>query len=316
VLITDKRTLSQAPCQTVLGTPIFSFLQEGPRIGVGVHNGLSALLATKHAFDFLWVSSFESSAASGLPDAGLIDACEMAGVVRTVRRSSPLPIVVDMDAGYGDGTKVYHEVRAMAQAGAAAVCIEDAGSLGKRSSLYEGYERSLASVEEHSRRVRAARIASDEGSRCGVIARIEALVAGLGQEEAWRRALAYVEAGADAIFIHSVEPSGEDALAFCTEWKRRTPVFVAPTRYPRVSTEVLHAAGASHIIYANQGLRAAYKAIDSVFSRLRSASCPGAVEDAISSVAELSIQVGQERLRSLERQLDQVETDSLPAEGT
>jgi len=123
-----------------------------PQIGVGVFDGLSALLAEKHRFDFVWVSSFCCSAAAGLPDAGIIGPEDILGVVRCVRRSMKLPIVIDLDSGYGDPVKAFHVVEAMARAGAAGLCIED-NPLSKRCSLYDGYDRSLVSPEEHIARL-------------------------------------------------------------------------------------------------------------------------------------------------------------------
>src|SRR5260221_12219529 len=127
-----------------------------PQVGVGIYDGLSALLAEKYHFDFVWVSSFCCSAAAGLPDAGIIGPDEILSVVRCVRRSIKLPIVVDLDSGYGDPVKAYHVVEAMARAGAAALCIED-NPVSKRCSLYDGYDRALVTPEEHIARLRAAR---------------------------------------------------------------------------------------------------------------------------------------------------------------
>src|SRR5258706_14317478 len=61
-----------------------------PKIGVGVYDGLSALVAAKWKFDFLWGSSFSCSAAAGLPDGGLIGGGEMLVAARTVRRFTAL----------------------------------------------------------------------------------------------------------------------------------------------------------------------------------------------------------------------------------
>src|SRR3974390_123360 len=111
-----------------------------PQVGAGVYDGLSALLAAKWRFDFVWVSSLCCSAAAGLPDAGIIGPDEVLNVIRCVHRSVDLPIVVDIDSGYGDPVKVFHIVEAMARAGAAALCIED-NPISKRCSLYDGYAR-------------------------------------------------------------------------------------------------------------------------------------------------------------------------------
>src|SRR5665213_3928193 len=87
------------------------------QVGIGVYDGLSALLAAKWKFDFVWISSFCCSAALGLPDAGIIGPDEILSVVRCVRRCIDLPILIDLDSGYGDAVKVFHVMEAMARAG-------------------------------------------------------------------------------------------------------------------------------------------------------------------------------------------------------
>jgi phosphoenolpyruvate phosphomutase len=268
--------------------------------GAGVYDGLSALMAAKWNFDFLWVSSFCCSAAVGLPDVGIIGVEEMLSTVRTVRRCTALPIVVDLDSGYGDAIKVYSVVEAMAGAGAAALCIED-NPLSKRCSLYGGYDRTLVTIEEHVTRVRAALEAvRNNGSDCKIIARTEALVAGLGIEEALRRTKAYADAGADAIFIQSLDATGDEVLTFAREWKRRTPIFIAPTRMPDIDKQQFFDAGISHFIFANHGLRAAYAAMDRVFGILSGAASSGVIEKEIAKVTEVGTLVGAQKIQDLE----------------
>ncbi len=276
-------------------------LIDSGQTGVGVHDGLSTLLASKNPFDFLWVSSYCSSAAMGLPDAGIIGAEEMLAMVRLVRRTTQLPIVVDLDAGYGDPLKIYNVVKEMVRAGASALCIEDNPS-SKRCSLYDGLERTLVTAEEHMARVRAAKaaIASIDGS-CIVVARTEAFLACLGVEEALRRSSAYVEAGADAVFVQSVDATGEEILQFCRGWARRTPVFLAPTRIPHIPKTELFSAGASHVIFANQGLRAAHAAMDRVFRALATLPSSAEAEKDISTVKRVSADVGADHIEALER---------------
>src|SRR5258708_23634295 len=123
--------------------------------GVGVYDGITALLADKWNFDFLWVSSFCCSAAAGLPDAGIIGPEDILSVVRCVGRTVEVPMVVDLDCGYGDPMEVFHVAEAMGRAGAAAMCIED-NPISKRCSLYDGYKRVLVSIDEHTARLQAA----------------------------------------------------------------------------------------------------------------------------------------------------------------
>jgi phosphoenolpyruvate phosphomutase len=270
------------------------------QVGVGVYDGLSALLAEKWRFDFVWVSSLCCSAAAGLPDAGIIGPEEVLNVIRCVRRSVDLPIVVDIDSGYGDPVKVFHVVEAMARAGAAALCIED-NPISKRCSLYDGYTRELASIEEHSARVRAARAGVAKArATCGIIARTEALVAGMGVAEALRRTSAYADVGADAVFIQSLDSTGNEVLTFGREWRRRTPIFIAPTRMPRVAKEQFFTSGISHAIFANQGLRAAHAAMEHTFQILAEADSSQSIESEISTVAAIATLVGAEKVVELE----------------
>jgi phosphoenolpyruvate phosphomutase len=211
-----------------------------------------------------------------------------------------LPIVVDLDSGYGDPVKAFHVVEAMARAGAAALCIED-NPVSKRCSLYDGYDRSLVTPEEHIARLRAARAGvSAAQSSCRIIARTEALVAGLGVDEALRRASAYADAGADAVFIQSLDKTGQEVLTFAHEWRRRTPVFIAPTRLPQIAKKEFFASGISHTMFANQGLRAAHAAVDRTFRILAEADSAQAVESEISTVAAVAAQVGAQKVVDLE----------------
>jgi 2-methylisocitrate lyase-like PEP mutase family enzyme len=280
--------------------PVARLFNGQPQLGVGVYDGLSTLLAEKWRFDFVWVSSFCCSAAVGLPDAGIIGPADILNVVRCVRRSANLPIVVDLDSGYGDAVKVFHVVEAMARAGAAALCIED-NPISKRCSLYDGYDRDLVSIEEHIARLRAARAGvAAAGTTARIIARTEALVAGMGVIEALRRATAYVDAGADAVFIQSLDATGNEVLTFGREWKRRTPIFIAPTRMPQLNKRDFFAAGISHTMFANQGLRAAHAAIDRTFGRLAEAGASQVVEPDISKVVTVASLVGAQKVVELE----------------
>lgn len=271
-----------------------------PQVGVGVYDGLSALLAAKWQFDFVWVSSFCCSAAAGLPDASIIGPEEILDVVRCVRRSVNLPIVVDLDSGYGDPVKACHVVEAMARAGAAGLCIED-NPTSKRCSLYSGYDRALVTTDEHIARLRAARAGVTLArSTCHIIARTEALVAGLGVAEALRRATAYADAGADAVFVQSLDSTGDEVLSFARQWKRRTPVVIAPTRLPKITKEEFFAAGISHKIFANQGLRAAHAAVDRTFRTLAESASAQSVEPDISSISTVAALVGAQKVVDLE----------------
>lgn len=84
-----------------------------------------------------------------------------------------------------------------------------------------------------------------------IVARVEALIAGRGLDEALRRAEAYTRAGADAILIHSARADANEVLAFKQAWGDRAPVVIVPTKYYATPTRVFRDAGFSVVIWAN-----------------------------------------------------------------
>lgn len=279
-------------------------LETGTQTGAGVHDALSAILAAKAGYQFLWVSSFALSATAGMPDVGLITPDDLRSTVRVLGRASDLPLVVDLEAGHGTPLQTYSVVTSLAQLGVRAVCIED-NPLEKRCSLYDDYDRSLVSIPEHQARIRAAKAAIDAaGADCAVIARTEALVAGEGVERALERAGAYVDTGADGVFVQATAPAPDDLFRFLEQWERRTAVFLAPTRYPRVAKTDFFAAGASHVIYANHALRAAHAAMARTLNALATARSAEEFEPELSSVAEVSDDVGEPTIRALSATLE------------
>ena len=111
---------------------------------------------------------------------------------------------------------------------------------------------------------------------------------------------AAADAGADAVFIQSLDATGKEVLTFGREWKRRTPVFIAPTQLPQITKKQFAAAGISHTIFANQGLRAAHAAIDRTFGVLAQSESAAAVSSEISTVSAVATLVGAEKVVELE----------------
>lgn len=113
-----------------------------------------------------------------------------------------------------------------------------------------------------------------------IIARIESLILGKGQEDAFVRAQAYLEAGADGIMIHSREKSPAEIFEFCNLYgtlPNRKPLVVIPSSYNIVTEQELLAHGVNIVIYANQLLRSAYPAMletaKSILTHQRSLEC-------------------------------------------
>src|SRR5262249_13003917 len=164
---------------------------------MSAHNPLSARLAELTGFDGIWASGFELSAAYGVPDASLLSFSQHLDMTRAIVERVSIPVIADLDTGYGNAVNVMHVVGAYSRAGVAAVVIADK-AFPKDRSLLAGGRQDLVRIEEFQGKIAAARAAGNERDLL-VIARTEALIADLGLDEALKRAQAYSEAGADMI---------------------------------------------------------------------------------------------------------------------
>jgi phosphoenolpyruvate phosphomutase len=276
-------------------------LLRGPGLvlAAGAHDALSAKLAEEAGFEAIWASGFGISAVKALPDANILTLTETLEAVRRIVDAVAIPVVADCDNGYGNAINVMRTVSEFERAGAAGICIED-NDFPKRCSFYAGVRRDLVPLEEHARKIEAA-TAARHARGFLVIARTEALIAGLGLEEALMRARAYAEAGADAILVHSKASDFSELRAFSDSWDGRVPLVAVPTTYPTVGREELAAAGFRLAIFANQALRAAIVAMRGVLADLRQSGRAASVEDRIASLEEVYALVGVPELKANEQ---------------
>jgi phosphoenolpyruvate phosphomutase len=250
----------------------------------GAHNALSAKLVERNGFDAIWASSFEISTTFGVPDASILTMSEFLEASRSMAEAVKIPIIADCDSGYGDAANVYHMTRKYEAAGVAAVCIEDK-EFPKTNSFIAGRQNLLA-VELFAEKIQAAvrgRVSAD----LMVFARIEALVANHGLDEALRRAHAYADAQADVILIHSKAKTPDEVLEFARRWQNRTPLAIIPTTYPDITQEQIRDAGVKVVIYANHAIRAAVRAMDQTLARIAAMQSTSAVEGEIAAMNEL-----------------------------
>ncbi|PJG51481.1 phosphoenolpyruvate phosphomutase [Bradyrhizobium forestalis] len=235
---------------------------------MAAHSPLSALLAEEAGFDGLWASGFELSALLGLPDMSLVSMTQHLDMLRAIAGRSTLPIVADIDTGYGNAINVIHAINEYERAGASAVVIEDK-TFPKVSSLIAGGRQDLLRVEEFQGKIEAA-VATRRDPDFLVIARTEALIAGLGEADALHRAEAYVEAGADMILIHSKKTDSSEIESFSRAWTGSVPLVIVPNAYPDLDGERVRALGnICMMIYGNYGIRAAATAMQQTFRRIR-----------------------------------------------
>ena len=267
---------------------------------VGAHDALSARLIERAGFDGVWASGFAISASlKCIPDASFITSSEQLEVERNIAEAVNIPVIADCDTGYGNALNVMRTVNDRERAGVAAICIED-NVYPKRCSFYAGVRRELIPIDEHCGKIKAAKAAQTVPDFM-VIARTEALIAGWGQEEALKRAEAYAEAGADAVLIHSKSKTFDELKTLYKAWSRRVPLVVVPTIFDQTTAQEMEQAGAKIIIYANQPVRAAIRAMRDTLDLIRNDTRPGAANDQIVTLPEVYDIVGVPQMEQDER---------------
>ncbi|WP_053667989.1 isocitrate lyase/phosphoenolpyruvate mutase family protein [Streptomyces sp. NRRL B-1140] len=249
---------------------------------VGAHNPLGARLAERAGFDGVWSSGLEISASQGVPDTDILTMSELLSVAGSMAATVNAPVIADADAGYGNAHNVMNMVRRYEAAGIAGISIEDK-RFPKVNSFIPGRQE-LAPIGEFCGKLAAAKEAQRDPDFV-VIARIEALIAGQGMDEALRRGEAYVQAGADAVLIHAKSDSPEPVLEFLNSWQQPTPVVVVPTTYHTITADELGAAGAKMVIYANHGLRAGITAVSNTFRTILKDGRTTGLEERIAPLA-------------------------------
>lgn len=265
----------------------------------GAHNALTAKLVEEAGFEGVWASGFEISAARAVPDANVLTMAEQLEVARQMAAAVQIPVIADCDSGYGDIINTIRTVEEYEKAGVAGISIED-NLFPKRCSLYNGSRPEIATIEEHTQKIRAC-VGARASDHFLIIARTEAFIAGFGLEEALRRGRSYADAGADLVLVHSKRATSEELAAFSARWDRDTPLVAVPTTFRGASVEELGALGYRMVIFANHGLRSAVKAIRETLAVLRSEQRTAAVEDRVVPLEDVYRLVGVERMRSFER---------------
>jgi phosphoenolpyruvate phosphomutase len=253
---------------------------------MAAHSPLSAYLAEEAGFDGIWASGFELSALYGLPDVSLVSMTQHLDMVRAMAERTSLPVIADIDTGFGNAINVIHAVQQYERAGADAVVIEDK-TFPKVTSLVADGRQELVRVEEFEGKIHAA-IATRSGPDFLIVARTEALIAGVGEEEALRRAAAYETAGADMILIHSKNKTPDEIESFVRAWQGKAPLVVVPTAYPQLNeTRIRELGKIGMVIYGNHSIRAAVTAMKSVFSRIKADGGIHNVDNDIVTVDEI-----------------------------
>lgn len=228
----------------------------------GAHDAMAALLAKEQGFNTLYLSGAAFSASLGLPDLGLITLTELAMRSREITRATGLPLLVDIDTGFGSVLNVTRTIQELLDAGVAAIQMEDQ-DLPKKCGHLNG--KKLVSTEDMVQKILAARKASPD---IVIVARTDAKSVE-GFDAAVHRAKEYMKAGADAIFPEALQTE-EEFKQFAKEVD--APLLANMTEFgqtPYFSAQQFEEWGYKMVIYPVTSLRIASKAIENVYSLIK-----------------------------------------------
>lgn len=228
----------------------------------GAHDAMAALIAKQTGFQALYLSGAAYTASRGLPDLGIIHSTEVAERARDLIRATNLPVLVDIDTGFGGYLNVARTAREMVEAHVAAVQIEDQ-QLPKKCGHLNG--KQIISIEEMVQKIR---VIKEVAPSLIVVARTDARSTE-GLDKAIERALAYVEAGADVIFPEALE-SEEEFRSFKSQVQ--APLLANMTEFgktPYYTAEEFQRMGFKIVIYPVTSLRVAAKAYEHVFQLIK-----------------------------------------------
>ncbi|MBC6496716.1 MAG: phosphoenolpyruvate mutase [Alphaproteobacteria bacterium GM7ARS4] len=287
-----KSRLSSAQrLRAMLSRQSLSFLMEA-------HSGLSAKIVEEAGCEGIWASGLAMSASMGVRDSNEASWTQILECLEFMADACSLPILLDGDTGYGNFNNARRLVKKLCQRGIAGVCLED--KLFPKTNSFIGARHPLADVEEFCGKLQA--IQETKPSQDFVlVARVEALIAGLGMAEALRRAECYRLAGADAILIHSKRRDAQEVLEFSREWASRCPLVIVPTKYIHTEPTRYQEAGISMVIWANHMLRASIHAMQSACAVVRKTGSPAMLEDTIAPMDEVFRLSGNDELRQAEQ---------------
>ena len=269
----------------------------------GAFDAMSAKLVEFYGFDAVWAGSFAISAIHNVPDASILTMTEFFTAASNMAHTCKIPIIADCDTGYGDATNVRYMVKKYENAGIAGICIEDK-TFPKQNSLLEGGNNQLLSEKDFAAKILAANEAK-QNKAFTIIARIEALISGIGIEQALKRAYAYEKAGADLILIHSKKITPEEIFEFSDSWKGNIPLVVIPTTYYSVNVDELIEHKIKMVIYANQTLRAAHFALSKLLKQMKNANNMSQLQNQMSSMDDIFKLQEMHDMKSQEKSIEE-----------
>ncbi|WP_181347214.1 methylisocitrate lyase [Thalassobacillus sp. CUG 92003] len=269
---------------------------------MGAHDGMAGLMAKEAGFHALYLSGGAFTASKGLPDLGLLNSTEVAERAKELTRATDLPLLVDVDTGFGGPLNVARTVKEMVEANVAAIQMEDQ-QLPKKCGHLNG--KQLISEEDMVQKIEMVK---EIAPNLIVVARTDARGVE-GMDEAVKRAKAYEQAGADAVFPEAISKASE-FKTFADELN--VPLLANMTEFgktPYYTAEEFENMGYAMVIYPVTSLRLAAKAYKEAFTEIYQTGTQKHVLDRMQTREELYEAIHLEEYENLD---DKISRTILP----
>jgi 2-methylisocitrate lyase-like PEP mutase family enzyme len=263
----------------------------------GAANALAARVIEDIGFKAIYVTGAGvANTFLGVPDIGLLSVTELASHVSAMREAVALPLIIDADTGFGNAINVTRTIQTLERSGANAIQLEDQ-EFPKRCGHFFG--KSVISRAEMMQKIHAA-VDARVDSDLVIVARTDAIAVN-GFDDAMERAVAYIEAGADMIFVEA--PRSREQI---TEIPKRLAVpqfinIVAGGLTPMIGLGELEKMGYSMVLYANTALQASIAGMQKVLGHLKAHGSLDGVSSQLASFEERQRIVSKPHFDDLEK---------------
>ena len=263
----------------------------------GAANGLAARVIEDIGFKAIYVTGAGvANTFLGMPDIGLLSVTELASHVSAMREAVGLPLIIDADTGFGNAINVTRTIQTLERSGANAIQLEDQ-EFPKRCGHFFG--KSVISRAEMMQKIHAA-VDARVDSDLVIVARTDAIAVN-GFDDAMERAAAYIEAGADMIFVEA--PRSREQIAEIPK-RLGVPQFiniVAGGLTPMIGLGELEKMGYSMVLYANTALQASIAGMQKVLGHLKAHGSLDGVSSQLASFEERQRIVSKPHFDDLEK---------------
>ena len=263
----------------------------------GAANALAARVIEDIGFKAIYVTGAGvANTFLGVPDIGLLSVTELASHVSAMREAVALPLIIDADTGFGNAINVTRTIQTLERSGANAIQLEDQ-EFPKRCGHFFG--KSVISRAEMMQKIHAA-VDARVDPNLVIVARTDAIAVN-GFDDAMERAAAYIEAGADMIFVEA--PRSREQIAEIPK-RLGVPQFiniVAGGLTPMIGLGELEKMGYSMVLYANTALQASIAGMQKVLGHLKAHGSLDGVSSQLASFEERQRIVSKPHFDDLEK---------------